>query len=107
MRSPLHLPTQKPVRGSPDSAIDYRSKLLASVEKRQIYDKRHRVPFGEYVPLARLLPFVGRLARNAGDFSAGHEVSLFDWQGATIGTSICFEVTFPNEVAEFTRSGAS
>ena len=33
MRSPLHLPTQKPVRGSPDSAIDYRSKLLASVEK--------------------------------------------------------------------------
>jgi apolipoprotein N-acyltransferase len=70
------------------------------------YDKRHLVPFGEYVPLAQALPFVSTLARNAGTFSASDRLSLLPWREATLGLAICFEVTFPAEVAELARSGA-
>jgi apolipoprotein N-acyltransferase len=70
-------------------------------------DKRHLVPFGEYVPLAPLFPFLDRLARNAGDFSPAKELSLLDWGRERLGTAICFEVTFPGEVAEAVRAGAS
>lgn len=71
------------------------------------YDKRHLVPFGEFVPLAHWLPFVGRLARNAGDFSAGSEVSLLPWRDERIGAAICFEIIFPGEVAAAVRGGAT
>jgi apolipoprotein N-acyltransferase len=80
--------------------------LMAPDGRLGHYDKRHLVPFGEFVPLARLLPFVGALARNAGSFSASEELSLLRFGEWTIGVSICFEVTFPSEVAALSRAGA-
>ncbi len=74
---------------------------------RQTYDKMHLVPFGEYVPFARYLPGVRQLARNAGSFSAGDEVTLLDLEGARLGISICFEIVFPGQVAARVRRGAS
>lgn len=71
------------------------------------YDKRHLVPFGEYVPMTEWLPFVGTLARSAGQFAAGSEPTLLPWSGEQLGMSICFEVVFPAEVAGLVRSGAS
>ena len=71
------------------------------------YDKRHLVPFGETVPGKRLLPFVGTLARNAGDFVPGGSVRLLPWGDERLGMAICFEVTFPDEVAELVRGGAT
>lgn len=70
------------------------------------YDKRHLVPWGEYVPLARVLPFMSSIARGIGDFRAGNEVALLDWAGTRLGVAICFEVTFPSEVAALVRAGA-
>jgi len=81
--------------------------LLEPGGKLGHYDKRHLVPFGEYVPLARVLPFVGALARNAGGFTASDEVSLLRWRSVTLGLAICFEVTFPSEVAALARDGAT
>ncbi len=71
------------------------------------YEKLHLVPFGEYVPLGDLLPFISGLAREAGDFSPGTELALLPWGDARIGMSICFEIVFPTEVVERTRSGAT
>ena len=71
------------------------------------YDKRHLVPFGEYVPLAPLFPFLDRVARNAGDFTPAEELKLLDWGRERLGVAICFEVTFPGEVAEAVRAGAT
>ncbi len=71
------------------------------------YDKRHLVPFGEYVPLARVFAFLQRIARSAGDYVPGSEPAVLGWRGEALGPAICFEVIFPAEVAETVRAGAT
>ena len=70
-------------------------------------DKRHLVPFGEYVPAKALFPFLDSLARNAGDFTAAEELRLLDWGHERLAIAICFEVIFPAEVADAVREGAT
>jgi len=70
------------------------------------YDKQRLVPFGEYVPLGRWLPFLERIARAAGDFSPGGRKGNLVWNGESLGTAICFEVTFPEDVAAKVADGA-
>jgi len=70
-------------------------------------DKRHLVPFGEYVPLRRLLPFLGTIARGIGDFSPADSISLLDFRGARLGAAVCYEVVFPEEVAQLVDAGAN
>lgn len=69
-------------------------------------DKMHLVPFGEYVPLGRLLPFVSKLVVGIGDFSSGERVRPLPAQDTSIGTLICFEGIFPELAREYVRSGA-
>lgn len=71
------------------------------------YDKRQLVPWGEHVPLKEILPFVGKLARQAGDFLPGREVALLPWGEEQIGMAICYEVIFPAAVAAQVRAGAT
>lgn len=71
------------------------------------YDKQHLVPFGEYVPLGRWLPFLESIARAAGDFVPGPRAGNLEWAGEALGAAICFEVTFPGEVATKVAGGAS
>jgi apolipoprotein N-acyltransferase len=71
------------------------------------YDKRHLVPFGEYVPLSQLLFFVNPLAGGAiGAFAPGHEATVFATPSGRFGVVICYEAIFPDEVREFFLSGA-
>jgi apolipoprotein N-acyltransferase len=81
--------------------------LVRSGAEPARYDKRHLVPFGEYVPLRGIFGFLDRLARNAGDYSAADEVRLLPWGAQKLGVAICFEVTFPTAVAELSRQGAT
>jgi apolipoprotein N-acyltransferase len=70
-------------------------------------DKRHLVPFGEYVPLRSVFPFLGKIARMVGDFAAADHATLIDWNGQKLGLAVCYEVIFPGEVADLVRSGAT
>ncbi len=69
---------------------------------QSIYDKRHLVPFGEYIPGARLLGQMGAtgLAGNLGiGFSKGEEPGPLDLPG--IGPAvmlICYEGIFAEEI---------
>ena len=69
-------------------------------------DKIHLVPFGEYVPLAKYLPFVHRLVTGIGDFSPGaKEVPLNTGRGV-IGVLVCFEGIFPELSRAYVQAGA-
>ena len=71
------------------------------------YDKRHLVPFGEYVPFKGVFGWMDKLARNAGDFRRAEQNVLLPWGGEKIGMSICYEVVFPEEVADSVQAGAT
>jgi len=67
----------------------------------------HLVPFGEYVPLENILPFASRIARGAiGDFIPGSRPVLAEAAGLQLGTSICYEIIFPELVRRFPLRGA-
>jgi apolipoprotein N-acyltransferase len=70
------------------------------------YDKVHLVPFGEYVPLKKLLFFVERLVTAAGDFVPGAEIKPVQLQNHKAGVLICFESIFPEIARTHVRQGA-
>ncbi len=67
----------------------------------QFYDKRHLVPFGEYVPFRQwaggLLDFVGT---PLGDFAPGDESAALMIAGQPVAVSICYEITFGALIAQ-------
>ncbi len=71
------------------------------------YDKRHLVPFGEYIPLRPVLFFLQKLTAGAGDFSAGTGPALFPVPGGAAGASVCYEALFPGIVRDGVRAGAN
>jgi apolipoprotein N-acyltransferase len=64
------------------------------------YDKVHRVPFGEYIPLAETLPGLQHLFPFAGamSISAGEKFHVFRSNGFRLAPMICFEDTVPHLV---------
>jgi apolipoprotein N-acyltransferase len=71
-----------------------------------VYRKVHLVPFGEYVPLKRLLFFAGPLVQAVSDFSEGDRIVMLPVAGHTASTAICYEVVYPNLAREATRAGS-
>ncbi|TVQ97308.1 MAG: apolipoprotein N-acyltransferase [Desulfovibrionales bacterium] len=72
-----------------------------------IYDKEHLVPFGEYVPLGGMLPFIRRLAHSEGDFSPGNDPAPLQWEHLALGMLICYEAIFSGLSQERVRAGAN
>ena len=70
------------------------------------YDKRHLVPFGEYIPLKEVLFFVKKLTEGGEDFSAGTGPALFPVAGGQAGASICYEAVFPGIIRDSVFAGA-
>ncbi|MEE8200923.1 MAG: apolipoprotein N-acyltransferase [Candidatus Acidoferrales bacterium] len=100
--------------GAPSVAIrgqKYRlrnSAFQVTPEKRMDgqYHKMHLVPYGEYVPLKRLFPFIRKVATGIGDFLPGSRRTVFPHAKAPFSVLICYEVIFPGEVRRFVRGGA-
>jgi apolipoprotein N-acyltransferase len=98
-----------PAYGVEGKSIHYynRAYLISPQEKVvESYDKIHLVPFGEYVPLQRYLPFVHRLVVSAGDFRSGKKSSPLSFPKAKAGILICFESIFPELARDMTKNGA-
>lgn len=70
------------------------------------YDKVHLVPFGEYVPFKDWLSFAGGLTKEVGDFSRGQSLAPLQAGQQKLGTFICYESIFPDEVRQFAKNGA-
>jgi apolipoprotein N-acyltransferase len=69
-------------------------------------DKLHLVPFGEYVPLASLFPFVNKLVAGIGDFRPGRSAVPLETTGGKIGVLVCFEGIFPEVARAYVQAGA-
>ena len=69
-------------------------------------DKIHLVPFGEYVPLGRYLPFISKLVVGIGDFSSGLRATPLQVGQTRIGTLICAEAVFPEIARRYVQAGA-
>jgi len=97
-------------RKNPDGTFtDYNSAYLISPEGVTVgrYDKMHLVPFGEYVPLKKLLPFVSKMVTSIGDFGTGADYTVIRAGRGSFGTAICFEAIFPELVRMFPLGGAN
>ena len=73
----------------------------------QYYDKRHLVPFGEYVPLKKYLPFINHLVQAAGNFAQGGQQGPLKERDLSMGVLICFEAIFPELARDLSREGAN
>jgi len=84
------------------------SAILFSPEGKvlSIYDKIHLVPYGEYVPLRRLFPFIEKLVVAIGDFVAGDKYVVMKTPFAKMAPLICYEIIFPGLVRKFVNRGA-
>jgi apolipoprotein N-acyltransferase len=71
-----------------------------------IYRKIHLVPFGEYVPLKRILFFVGPIVEAVSDYSPGTIPVVLPVAGHTASTAICYEVIFSSLIRSFVTGGS-
>ncbi len=69
----------------------------------EIYHKIHLVPFGEYVPLHKIFPFMKWLTPIDGSFEQGRDYTVFHAGGLRFGAVICFEDTVPDLYRRFVR----
>ena len=71
------------------------------------YDKVHLVPFGEYVPLRQLFPFISKLVVGVGDFSSGKGFNPILMDNIKLGVLICYEGIFPEAGRSYKNANAN
>jgi apolipoprotein N-acyltransferase len=94
---------------APDQRVcRYNSAVLVQADGSPAgrYDKMHRVPFGEYVPLRDALPFLERFAPYDFDYSveAGQHFTRFPLGQYRFGVLICYEDSDPVLARQYVRS---
>jgi len=91
----------------------FNSALLVDASGQIIgrYDKLHLVPFGEYIPLKKIFPFLETVVP-IGDIQRGKEYTIFEIPNLKPGIPskfavlICFEDLFCDISREFVKKGA-
>jgi apolipoprotein N-acyltransferase len=77
-----------------------------------VYNKMHLVPYGEYIPMKKILFFVEKLVQAIGDFQTGTEYTVMKVRppagnAVALSTVICYEIIFPDLVRRFVNNGAT
>lgn len=109
-REGIHLlfgsPSYTTTAGGAISLLNSAYLISPSGETISRYDKIHLVPFGEYVPLSKVLFFLEKMVVGIGDFIPGRDYTVFQTPKGDFGNVICFEVIFPDLVRKFVSEGA-
>jgi len=94
--------------GASQYVLHNRAYLLgAAGETLSWYDKEHLVPFGEYVPLGRWLPFITKLVPGQFEFRPGHNAAPLRTGSLAMGLLICYEAIFPELAQKQVELGAN
>jgi apolipoprotein N-acyltransferase len=94
-------------RGQPDQYFNSAFLIRADGTTAGFYRKMHLVPFGEYVPLKRVLFFAAPLVDAIGSgFAAGEDPTVLAVDGHRLSVAICYEIVYPNLVRQFVRGGS-
>ncbi len=74
------------------------------------YEKVYLVPFGERVPLQKLIPALGRLNLGQAEFAPGKDAVVWSITGRSgtfrVAPNICFESIFPRHLQRSVQLGA-
>ncbi|HNY50697.1 MAG TPA: apolipoprotein N-acyltransferase [Smithella sp.] len=80
--------------------------LSPSGEIKGRYDKVHLVPYGEYVPLRKLMPFVEGFTQGIGDFDTGSGFYPLSMDDRRIGVLICYEGILASAARDYKKNAA-
>ena len=82
---------------TPQGEFYYNRAYLLNPQAETIgsYDKAHLVPYGEYVPLRRFFPFIGKMVPMVGDFAEGPVGATVSLPEGAFGPLVCYESIFP------------
>ncbi len=81
--------------------------LKAGGELAEVHSKEHLVPYGEYIPLKSMLPFLNKLTSQVGEFEPGKKSVLLNSGQARMGILICYEDIFPELTRRVAKIGAN
>ena len=91
----------------PEPAL-YNAAFLVTPDGKTaaVYRKIHLVPWGEFIPMKRLLFFVSPLVDSFTDFSPGTEMVLLPVNSHPTSTAICYEVVYPSLIRQAVQAGS-
>lgn len=94
------------VQKGPDDYFNSAYLLSPSGDVTGKYDKVHLVPYGEYVPLRNVLPFVRGFTAGIGDFKAGNGYYPLFMKDKKVGVLICYEGILPHAARRYKKHAA-
>jgi apolipoprotein N-acyltransferase len=98
------------IRAEPDVIRHFNSAVFVTPETglEGRYDKKHLVPFGEYLPLRDYVPFLQYFTPYRGDvgLNPGTRPETFSFRGWRFSPVICFEDTVPQVVRSAVAAGS-
>ncbi|MBO4453352.1 MAG: apolipoprotein N-acyltransferase [Clostridia bacterium] len=95
-----------------ENGVQYNSVIgvLPDGKTTDRYDKRHLVPFGEFIPYADIIgsvfPFVKEFNESSSDYGAGDTASVMDTPVGRYGAVVCFDSIFTAFTRESVTDGA-